>query len=147
MANGAGVPDQFEGRVCPSECLFEQAADLERVHRALRMGFRLSTLPKINFREIREHETSEQRALEELCYQLVPTVHALAARRPTRTTPCSRSRDRVLIGPRAARAIRVRQNSWSPLDGGWGPVASALTPGGDRTPFGIRSSRAWGRGR
>lgn len=77
MANGAGVPDQFEGRVCALECLFEQAADLERVHRDLRMGFRLSTLPKINFREIREHETSQQRAFEELCYQLVPTVHAL----------------------------------------------------------------------
>jgi hypothetical protein len=37
----------------------------------------LSSLPKINFREIREHETSQQRAFEELCYQLVPTVHTL----------------------------------------------------------------------
>lgn len=37
----------------------------------------MSSLPKINFREIREHETSQQRAFEELCYQLVPTVHAL----------------------------------------------------------------------
>lgn len=37
----------------------------------------MSSLPKINFREIREHETSQQRAFEELCYQLVPTIHAL----------------------------------------------------------------------
>jgi hypothetical protein len=39
----------------------------------------LSPLPKINFREIREHETSQQRAFEELCYQIVPTIHALPA--------------------------------------------------------------------
>lgn len=40
-------------------------------------GARLSALPKISFREIREHETSQQRAFEEICYQLVPTVHSL----------------------------------------------------------------------
>lgn len=37
----------------------------------------MSSLPKINFREIREHETSQQRAFEELCYQLVPTIDSL----------------------------------------------------------------------
>lgn len=35
------------------------------------------SLPRIDFHEIREHETSQQRAFEELCYQLVPTIHSL----------------------------------------------------------------------
>ena len=37
----------------------------------------MSKLPKIDFHEIREHETSQRRAFEELCYQLVPTIHSL----------------------------------------------------------------------
>lgn len=37
----------------------------------------MSNLPKIDLHEIREHETSQRRAFEELCYQLVPTIHSL----------------------------------------------------------------------
>jgi hypothetical protein len=46
-------------------------------------------LPLVNFKEIRQHETSQQRAFEELCYQLVPTIHTLPAgtRLERRQTP------------------------------------------------------------
>lgn len=36
-------------------------------------------LPKIDFHAIREHETSQQRAFEEICYQLVPTIESLSS--------------------------------------------------------------------
>ncbi len=37
----------------------------------------MSNLPKVDFHQIREHETSQQRAFEELCFQLVPTIHSI----------------------------------------------------------------------
>ncbi len=37
----------------------------------------MTALPEVDFEAIRDHESSQHRAFEELCYQVVPTIHGL----------------------------------------------------------------------
>ena len=58
----------------------------------------MSAVPTVSFEAIREHESSQQRAFEELCYLIVPTVHQLppGTRRPHQAE-APRWGDRVLV--------------------------------------------------